>query len=90
MADAPVMDSPNGNTEAGGSAFDDLMFADSNEEGVAGASTSEISQFTRLGSTEESGASLLGQALQESSQGWFKTTFQKTVSFIENQKFKFA
>lgn len=33
MADAPVMDSPNGNTEAGGSAFDDLMFADSNRDG---------------------------------------------------------
>ena len=32
MADAPVMDSPNGNTEAGGSAFDDLMFADSNRD----------------------------------------------------------
>ena len=27
MADAPVMDSPNGNTEAGGSAFDDLMLS---------------------------------------------------------------
>ncbi|MBJ7275910.1 type IVB secretion system protein IcmH/DotU [Marinobacter salarius] len=36
MADAPVMDSPNGNTEAGGSAFDDLMFADSNRDGRVG------------------------------------------------------
>ena len=36
MADAPVMDSPNGSTEAGGSAFDDLMFADSNRDGRVG------------------------------------------------------
>ena len=36
MADAPVMDSPNGNMEAGGSAFDDLMFADSNRDGRVG------------------------------------------------------
>ncbi|KPP97400.1 type IVB secretion system protein IcmH/DotU [Marinobacter sp. HL-58] len=36
MADAPVMDSPNGNTEAGGSAFNDLMFGGSNPEGRAG------------------------------------------------------
>lgn len=36
MADAPVMDSPNGNTEAGGSAFDDLMFGDSAPEGRVG------------------------------------------------------
>ena len=36
MADAPVMDSPNGNTETGGSAFDDLMFADSNRDGRVG------------------------------------------------------
>lgn len=36
MADAPVMDSPNGNTEAGGSAFDDLMFGDSNPDGRVG------------------------------------------------------
>ncbi|MCL7942977.1 type IVB secretion system protein IcmH/DotU [Marinobacter sp. ATCH36] len=36
MADAPVMDSPNGNTEAGGSAFDDLMFADNNRDGRVG------------------------------------------------------
>lgn len=36
MADAPVMDSPNGNMEAGGSAFDDLMFADSNRDGRMG------------------------------------------------------
>ena len=36
MADAPVIDSPNGNTEAGGSAFDDLMFADSNRDGRVG------------------------------------------------------
>jgi type VI secretion system protein ImpK len=36
MADAPVMDSPNGNTEAGGSALDDLMFGDSNPDGRVG------------------------------------------------------
>ncbi|MCR8914490.1 DotU family type IV/VI secretion system protein [Marinobacter panjinensis] len=36
MADAPVMDSPNGNTEAGGSAFDDLMFGDSTPDGRVG------------------------------------------------------
>lgn len=36
MADAPVMDSPNGNTEAGGSAFDDVMFRDGNPDGRVG------------------------------------------------------
>ncbi|WP_372927144.1 type IVB secretion system protein IcmH/DotU [Marinobacter sp.] len=36
MADAPVMDAPNGNMEAGGSAFDDLMFGDSNPHGRVG------------------------------------------------------
>ncbi|MFO7995232.1 MAG: type IVB secretion system protein IcmH/DotU, partial [Marinobacter sp.] len=36
MADAPVMDAPNGNMEAGGSAFDDLMFGDSTPHGRVG------------------------------------------------------
>lgn len=33
MANAPVMDSPNGNMETGGNAFSDLMFADSGDTG---------------------------------------------------------
>ncbi len=36
MVDAPVMDSPNGNMDAGGSAFDDLMFGDSTPDGRVG------------------------------------------------------
>ncbi|MDX1458623.1 MAG: type IVB secretion system protein IcmH/DotU, partial [Marinobacter sp.] len=36
MADAPVMDSPNGNMEEGGSAFSDLMFGGGTSEGRVG------------------------------------------------------
>ncbi len=36
MADAPVMDSPNGNMDANSSAFDDVMFRDGNPDGRVG------------------------------------------------------
>ncbi|MDX1551798.1 MAG: type IVB secretion system protein IcmH/DotU [Marinobacter sp.] len=49
MADAPVMDSPNGNTEAGGSAFDDLMFGNSTLDSRVGDQAFGNEQFQLRG-----------------------------------------
>lgn len=49
MADAPVMDSPNGNMDADSSAFDDVMFRDSSPDGRVGDQSFGNDQFQLRG-----------------------------------------